>query len=121
MILKYMLNYQTTLDRSFHALSDPARRAMVDRLARGPASVSELASPLDMSLPAVMQHLGVLIESGLVKSEKKGRVRTCTLDGKAMSAAEEWFRNRRAHWERQFDRLAHYLNEEDGKSKRKKT
>jgi DNA-binding transcriptional ArsR family regulator len=88
---------------------------MIDRLTRGPASVSELASPLDMSPPAVTQHLGVLIESGLVKSAKKGRVRTCTLDGKAMSAAEDWFRNRRAHWERQFDRLAEYLNEEDGK------
>jgi DNA-binding transcriptional ArsR family regulator len=119
MILKHMLNYQAALDRSFHALADPARRTMVERLTRGPASVSELAGPLAMSLPAVMQHLGVLMESGLVKSQKKGRVRICELDAKAMADAEAWFRNRRELWERRLDRLADYLDEEN--AKRKKT
>jgi DNA-binding transcriptional ArsR family regulator len=114
-----MINFQTALDRRFHALADPARRAMIERLSRGPASVSELASPLEMSLPAVMQHLDVLLDSGLVTSEKKGRVRTCQLDMKAMASAEEWFKNRRAFWERQFDQLGQYL-QVDSKPKRKK-
>ena len=78
LIVKYMLNYQAHLDLAFQALADPARRAIVERLTRGPASVSELAKPLPMSLPAVMLHLKVLEESGLVKSEKVGRVRTCS-------------------------------------------
>ena len=72
-----MLNQQTSLDLAFQALADPTRRAMVERLSRGPASVSELAKPLDMSLPAVMQHLAMLESSGLVRSQKVGRVRTC--------------------------------------------
>ncbi|HEV7691949.1 MAG TPA: metalloregulator ArsR/SmtB family transcription factor [Hyphomonadaceae bacterium] len=101
---------QAALDRTFHALSDPTRRAMVQRLARGPASVSELAKPLSISLPAVMQHLQVLVASGIVKSEKVGRVRTCTVDPKALSSAERWIADRRGQWERKLDRLADYLD-----------
>jgi DNA-binding transcriptional ArsR family regulator len=97
------------LDAVFHALADPGRRAMVDRLGRGPASVSELAAPLDMSLPAVLQHLAVLEGSGLVRTEKQGRVRTCELDAKALNSAEQWIASRRSEWERRLDRLGDYL------------
>ena len=101
----------TTLDLAFQALADPSRRAMVDRLAQGPASVSELAKPLAMSLPAVMQHLQVLEASGLVVSEKVGRVRTCRIEPKALTQAEQWIAERRALWERRLDRLAQFLDE----------
>ncbi len=111
-----MLNYSAPLDRVFQALADPARRVMVERLSRGPASVSELAQPLTMSLPAVMQHLQVLEASGLVKSEKPGRVRTCHIDPGALRTAEDWIARRRAVWERRFDRLGDYLAEQDGQS-----
>jgi DNA-binding transcriptional ArsR family regulator len=114
-----------TLDRTFHALADPTRRAMVQRLARGPASVSELAKPLSISLPAVMQHLQVLEASGIVKTAKVGRVRTCTVEPKMLTQAEQWIAQRRDQWERKLDRLADYLdatasendNTEDGKTK----
>jgi DNA-binding transcriptional ArsR family regulator len=109
MILKPMLNYQTPLDRAFQALADPTRRAMVERLSRGPASVSELARPLVMSLPAVMQHLAVLETSGLVLSEKAGRVRTCRINSAGLSEAEQWIAGRRMEWERRLDRLGDYL------------
>ena len=99
------------LDRIFHALADPSRRAMLERLTRGPASVNELAAPLTMSLPAVVQHLQVLEASGLVKTQKIGRVRSCTLDGTAMSRAERWINDRRIQWERRLDRLGDYLDE----------
>ncbi len=104
-----MLNYQTPLDLTFHALADPARRGMVERLSCGPASVSELAEPLDMSLSAVVQHLQVLESSGLVRSEKVGRVRTCRVEPKALGVVEEWVARRRASWGRQFDQLGDYL------------
>jgi len=102
---------QPDLDRVFTALGDPSRRAMVERLSRGPASVSELAGPLDMSLPAVMQHLQVLEQAGLAKSQKVGRVRTCTIDPGALSMAEQWINQRRIGWERRFDRLGQFLAE----------
>jgi DNA-binding transcriptional ArsR family regulator len=104
-----MLNQSPDLDRLFHALADPARRAMVARLALGPAPVSELARPLTMSLPSVMQHLGVLEAAGLVRSEKTGRVRTCAIDPNALSAAERWINARRIEWEHRLDRLGDYL------------
>jgi DNA-binding transcriptional ArsR family regulator len=104
-----MLNQSTDLDRLFHALADPARRAMVERLSRSPAPVSELAAPLPMSLPSVMQHLGVLEAAGLVRSEKVGRVRTCSIDPQALSQAEQWINARRAEWEQRLDRLGDYL------------
>ncbi len=97
------------LDLTFHALADPARRAMIERLSRGPASVSELAGPLAMSLPAVVQHLAVLQASGLVASEKVGRVRTCRIEPSAMSLAEQWINQRRNDWEARLDRLGDYL------------
>jgi DNA-binding transcriptional ArsR family regulator len=108
-----MLNYE--LDRTFAALADPARRAMVDRLALGPATVSELAKPLPMSLPAVMLHLKVLEESGLVKSEKAGRVRTCRIEPRMLASAEKWVSERRRMWERNLDRLGAYLDETEEK------
>lgn len=99
------------LDLMFHALSDPSRRSMVERLSRGPASVSELAQPLSMSLPAVVQHLQVLESSGLVRSEKVGRVRTVRLEPQALRAAEQWLADRRTLWERRLDRLGEFLEE----------
>jgi DNA-binding transcriptional ArsR family regulator len=98
------------LDMMFQALADPSRRAMVERLSRGAASVSELAQPLAMSLPAVVQHLQVLEGSGLVKTQKIGRVRSCTLDTSAMSQAEQWINDRRTQWQRRFERLGAYLD-----------
>lgn len=93
----------------YQALADPARRGMVERLSLGPASVSELAAPLPMSLSAVVQHLAVLEASGLVHSEKVGRVRTCRIAPEALSQAEHWIAERRASWERRLDRLGDYL------------
>jgi DNA-binding transcriptional ArsR family regulator len=107
-----MLNNTQPLDLLFQALADPTRRVMVERLSRGPVSVSELAKPLPMSLPAVMQHLQVLEASGLVRSEKRGRVRTCRIEPVALASAEDWFAGRRASWERRFDRLGEVLAED---------
>ena len=104
-----MLNDSPVLDRTFAALADPVRRGMLARLTRGPASVSELASPLPISLPAVMQHLKALEASGLVASEKKGRVRTVRLEPGTLSAAENWIHDRRAEWEAQLDRFEDYV------------
>jgi DNA-binding transcriptional ArsR family regulator len=106
-----MLNQQSSLDLAFQALADPTRRAMIERLSRGPVSVSELARPLAMSLPAVMQHLGVLESAGLVRSRKAGRVRTCSVDPQALGQVEQWIRARQAEWERRLDRLGAYLEE----------
>ena len=97
------------LDRVFQALADPTRRSLVDRLARGPASVSELARPLPMTLPAVVQHLQVLEASGVVRSEKGGRVRTCTITPAPLRSAEQWIAQRRTAWERRLDRLGDLL------------
>lgn len=104
-----MLHQPPTLDHVFHALADPARRGMLERLSAGPASVSELAQPLPMSLSAVGQHLAVLEACGLVKTEKVGRVRTCTLDAGALTQAEKWINERRIGWERKLDQLGEYL------------
>lgn len=98
-----------SLDHTFQALADGTRRTILARLTLGPASVSELARPLAMSLPAVMQHLAVLEQSGLVLSEKAGRVRTCRLAPEALSLAEQWLSQRRLEWERNLDRLGDYL------------
>ena len=97
----------------FHALGDPTRRAIVERLSAGPTSVSELAGPLNVSLTAVSQHLRVLEDSGLVRTEKVGRVRTCNLDPAGLSAVERWVRDRRSAWERRLDRLGDLLAESD--------
>ena len=104
-----MPNQSPSLDQVFHALADPTRRGMVERLVRGPATVSELSRPLDMSLPAVLQHLQVLEASGLVRSEKAGRVRTCRIEPDALRAAEAWVTGQRTAWETRLDRLGDYL------------
>jgi len=104
-----VLDYQWSPDEVFHALSDPSRRAMVERLTRGPASVTDLARPLPMSLAAVIQHLQVLEASGLVRSEKTGRVRTCHIEPDALRAAEAWITQQRTAWENRLDRLGDYL------------
>jgi DNA-binding transcriptional ArsR family regulator len=109
-----MLKYCDPPGDVFHALGDPTRRQIVERLSLGPASVSELAAPLPMSLPAVVQHLQVLQDCGLVESEKVGRVRTCRVSPAAMTRAEAWIAERRSEWERRLDRLGAYLAEEDG-------
>ena len=104
------------IDVVFHALSDANRRAMIDRLLDGPVSVSELARPLAISLPAVMQHLHVLEASGVVRTHKAGRVRTCEIDPLALSTAERWISERRATWEARLDRLGAFLAEEADRS-----
>ena len=109
MTLKCVLNEQALLDRTFQALADPTRRGILARLSRGPASVSDLARPLPMSLPAVLQRLQALEAGGLVTSEKVGRVRTVSIEPKAMTAAEGWFAEQRSIWEARTDRLESYL------------
>ncbi len=103
---------RTNIDRVFHALGDPTRRAIVERLSEGPISVSRLAAPLAITLAAVVQHLQILEQSGLVHTEKAGRVRTCRIEPAALSTAEQWFAERRSMWEHRLDRLADFLAEE---------
>src|SRR5215831_11036987 len=109
-ILKHMLDQVAGLDRVFHALADPGRRVMLERLSQGSASVSELGQPLAMSLAAVVQHVQVLEASGLVRSQKVGRTRTCTINLAALRSAESWISERRTLWERRLDRLGDYLS-----------
>jgi DNA-binding transcriptional ArsR family regulator len=112
--LKPMLDQHAQLDHAFRALADPTRRVIVEHLSRGPASVSELAAPLDMSLSAVLQHLQVLETSGLLRSEKVGRVRICHIEPAALKTVERWIADRRAIWERRLDRLGEVLAEQPG-------
>jgi DNA-binding transcriptional ArsR family regulator len=98
-----------SLDRVFHALSDPTRRAIVRRLSRGPASVSELAKPFSMAMPSLLQHLRVLEASRLIRSDKTGRVRTCEMQPSALSVAEGWLAEQRALWESRLDRMETYV------------
>ena len=105
-----MLNDSLQLDRAFSALADPVRRGILERLSNGPASVSELAKPLPISLPAVLQHLKALETSGLVGSQKKGRVRTVHLERETLDAAETWLGQRRLEWEQRLDRFALHLS-----------
>jgi DNA-binding transcriptional ArsR family regulator len=106
-----MLNQSEPLDLVFQALADPTRRTIVERLSRGPASVSELARPFAMSLAAVVQHLHVLEASGLVRTEKIGRVRTCRMEPRTLRLAQKWIAERQSSWERRLDRLGEYLAE----------
>ncbi len=101
------------IDRIFHALGDPTRRAIMEKLSAGPISVSQLAEPLDITLAAVVQHLQVLEDSGLVQTEKVGRVRTCRIEPAGLSAAERWIADRRSTWEHRLDRLGDLLAEPD--------
>ena len=100
------------LDRIFHALGDATRREILEKLSEGPASVSHLAGPLDVTLAAVVQHLQILEQSGLVRTEKAGRVRTCIIEPKGLSLAAQWIEARRTPWERKFDRLSKLLEGE---------
>ena len=111
-----MLNYQPSLDRVFHALADPTRLAIVERLSRGSVSVSEIAEPLDMTLAAVVQHIQVLEQSGVISTRKQGRVRTCQLEPRALDIVNRWIAQRRSTWERNLDRLGEVLSERKQKS-----
>src|ERR1700722_8448567 len=104
-----MLDQAANLDRVFHALADPGRRVMVERLSRGPASVSELGRPLAISLTAVLQHVQVLEASGLVRTQKAGRTRTCSINTTVLRSAETWISGQRTFTEQRLDRLGHYL------------
>src|SRR3984957_11278578 len=104
-----MLSQRANVNRVFHALGDPTRRKIVEKLSEGPISVSRLAKPLDVTLAAVVQHLQVLEKSGLVRTEKVGRVRTCRVETAGLSLVEQWISDRRATWERRFDRLGDLL------------
>nr|WP_235483170.1 metalloregulator ArsR/SmtB family transcription factor [Leifsonia sp. Leaf325] len=108
-----MLKYLDDLDKAFLALADPTRRAIVDRLTRGPASVSDLAAPFAFTLAAIMQHLRVLEQAGLVSSQKQGRVRTCSIEPEALRSVEDWISERRTTWERRLDRLGLLLDGPD--------
>ncbi len=108
-----MAKPKINVETVFHALGDPTRRAMVDRLSKSPLSVSKLAEPLNITLTAVVQHLQVLEESGLVHTEKVGRVRTCRLDPAGFDALEQWIHEHRSMWERRLDKLGELLEKED--------
>ena len=108
-----MHTQQATIDRVFHALGDATRRAIVEKLSEGPVSVSHLARPLEITLAAVVQHLQILEKSGLVHTEKVGRVRTCRIEPKGLSVAERWIEDRRSLWEKRLDRLGDLLAEPD--------
>ncbi len=108
-----MPNRKTNVDRVFHALGDPTRRAILERVSQGPVSVSGLAKPLRITVAATVQHVQVLEKSGLVHTTKVGRVRTCRMEAKGLSIAEQWINERRSLWERRFDRLGDLLGEEE--------
>jgi len=108
-----MLTQRVHVDRVFHALGDPTRRAMIEKLSEGPVSVTKLAKPLAITLAAVVQHLQVLEKSGLVHTEKNGRVRTCRIESRGFKVAECWIADRRSLWETRFDRLGKLLAEPD--------
>lgn len=104
---------QPQIDRLFHALGDPTRRAMLDLLSRGPISVTGLAEPLGITLTAVGQHLQILEDCELVRTEKIGRVRTCRIEPAGFTQLEKWIKDHRTHWELSLDRLGKFLEEED--------
>ena len=111
-MLKSMLN-DADVDRAFHALAEPTRRAIVERLCAGPSTVSALAEPFDMTLSAVVQHLRVLEEGGIIRTDKVGRVRTCRIEPAGLNAAAQWIADRRALWEQRLDRLGELLAEKE--------
>jgi DNA-binding transcriptional ArsR family regulator len=104
-----MANRSVSLDSVFHALADPTRRAIIQRLGKGSATVSELAAPFDMALPSFVKHISVLEKSHLIVSRKRGRVRTCSLDHKNLVGAERWFNELRAQWSSRYDNLDNLL------------
>jgi DNA-binding transcriptional ArsR family regulator len=116
-----MLNQSDEAEMVFHALADPTRRRIVELLDGGPATVSQLAAPLPMSLPAVLQHLQVLEAAGVVRTEKVGRVRTCRLDVKRLDTVQDWITERRRTWERRLDRLGDFLAAEPAPTEKENT
>lgn len=112
----HMDNYQTPLNSVFHALADPTRRAVVQRLGQGPTAVKELAAPFEMALPSFMKHIRVLEDAGLISSRKEGRVRTCTLNPEKLAAAEKWFDEQRAIWAARYDNLDNLLTSLKGET-----
>jgi len=108
-----MQTQRVQVDRVFHALGDPTRRAMVEKLSQGAVSVSSLAKPLDITLAAVVQHIQVLERSGLIRTTKVGRVRTCRIDPKGFTVVERWIEERRSLWERRLDRLGALLESDE--------
>jgi DNA-binding transcriptional ArsR family regulator len=108
-----MLTHRARVNRVFHALGDPTRRAILEKLSQGAVSVSSLARPLDVTLAAIMQHVQVLERSGLVRTTKVGRVRTCRIEPKGLTVAERWIEDRRSLWERRLDRLGALLDEDE--------
>ena len=112
MILSLMAQYQTPLDGIFQALADPTRRAVIGRLGRGPASVGELAAPFDMALPSFMKHIHMLEESGLIRTSKIGRVRTCEVNRPQLAAIDNWLNEQRTIWEGRTDRLEQFVTQD---------
>lgn len=112
-----MANQKTALDTVFHALADPTRRAVIGRLLQGAAPVTRLAEPFAMGLPAFLKHLAVLETSGLIRSEKRGRVRTCRIDADRLAAAEGWLAEQRAIWQGRTDRLAAFVESQNSQEK----
>lgn len=110
-----MAQYQSQLDGIFQALADPTRRAVVGRLGRGPASVGELAAPFDMALPSFMKHIHMLEQSGLIRTSKTGRVRTCEMDRARLAAVDGWLNEQRAIWEGRTDRLERFVTQDKDK------
>lgn len=108
-----MAQYSNVLDSAFQALSDPTRRSVIDRLGRGPASISELAEPFDMALPSFMKHVRILEHGGWITTTKVGRVRTCTLDAAPFSAVEGWLQQQRDMWEAHTDRLERFVTTQE--------
>ena len=104
-----MDNNKSSLDRVFHALADPTRRAVLQQLSQKASTISDLAEPFDMALPSFMKHIGVLEASGLIGSKKVGRVRTCKIKPEILSPAQMWLDEQRALWEGRTDRLAEYV------------
>lgn len=108
-ILSYMAKYLTDLDQAFSALADPTRRAIVSILCRGPKTVSELSEPFELALPSLLKHVRVLEQSGLISSQKAGRVRTCRIEPHALQATEGWLREHIAAWEKRLDRMEAHI------------
>lgn len=113
-----MENHQSALDSAFHALADPTRRAILARLTQGPAPVSALAEPFAIGLPSFLKHLRILEADGLIRSEKRGRVRTCRIAGDRLALAERWLATQRTHWLEQADRLAEFAETQAGSTHR---
>ena len=112
-----MVNHSVSLDRVFYALSDPSRRSMIEALSGKEASVSELARPFKMSMAAVVQHIQILEESGLIRTHKVGRVRTCRIEPRSLEMIESWLSQRRRFWEKNLDRLDEFLERKQNKRK----